>query len=63
MQAVARRTEEVNRRSDERADLLSVLGTHGALAEYTELQRLQNEELAKLSVVNQRIANLKRMTR
>ncbi|MGO9268931.1 MAG: ABC-three component system protein [Terriglobia bacterium] len=60
-QAIARRTEEVNRRSNERADLLSVLDTHGALAEYTELQRLQNEQLAKLSAVNQRIANLKRI--
>jgi uncharacterized protein YydD (DUF2326 family) len=41
--------------------LLSVLDTHGALAEYTELQRLQNEEIAKLSAVNQKIANLKRI--
>ncbi len=61
MQAIARRNEEVNRRSDERADLLSILDTHGALAEYTDLQRLQNEELAKLNAVNQRIANLKRI--
>jgi uncharacterized protein YydD (DUF2326 family) len=60
-QAIARRTEEVNGRSNERADLLSVLNTYGALAEYTELQRLQNEEVAKLSAVNQRIANLKRI--
>jgi uncharacterized protein YydD (DUF2326 family) len=61
IQTIARRTEEVRRRSDERADLLSVLNTHGALAEYTELQRLQNEEIAKLSAVNQKIANLKRI--
>jgi uncharacterized protein YydD (DUF2326 family) len=60
-QAAAQRTEEVRRRSDERADLLSVLNTHGALAEYAELQRLQNEEIAKLSAVNQKIANLKRI--
>jgi uncharacterized protein YydD (DUF2326 family) len=59
--AVAQRTAEVRRRSDERADLLSVLNTHGALAEYTELQRLQNEESAKLSAVSQKIANLKRI--
>jgi uncharacterized protein YydD (DUF2326 family) len=60
-QAIAQRTEEVRRRSDERADLLSVLNTHGALAEYTELQRLQSGEIAKLSAVNQKIANLKRL--
>jgi uncharacterized protein YydD (DUF2326 family) len=60
-QATARRTEEIRRQSDDRADLLSVLNTHGALAEYTELQRLQNEEIARLGAVNQKIANLKRI--
>ncbi|HUZ47226.1 MAG TPA: DUF2326 domain-containing protein [Terriglobia bacterium] len=59
--AIARRTEEVSRLSNERADLLSVLDTHGALAEYTEMQRVQNEEVAKLSAVSQKIANLKRI--
>ncbi|HUY14051.1 MAG TPA: DUF2326 domain-containing protein [Terriglobia bacterium] len=61
MQAIAQRTEEVRKRSDKRADLLLVLNTHGALAEYSELQRLQNEEIARLSAVNQKIANLKRI--
>jgi uncharacterized protein YydD (DUF2326 family) len=60
-QAIARRTEEVKRLSDERAALLTVLDTHGALAEYTELQRVQTEEVAKLSAVNQRIASLTRI--
>ncbi|MGC9973144.1 MAG: ABC-three component system protein [Bryobacteraceae bacterium] len=59
--AIAQRTEGIRKRSDERADLLSVLNTHGALAEYAEMQRLQNEEIAKLSAVNQKIANLKRI--
>jgi len=59
--AIAQRTVEIRKRSDERADLLSVLNTHGALAEYTEMQRLQSEGIAKLSAVNQRIANLKRI--
>lgn len=58
---IAQRAEEIRRRSDERADLLSVLSTHGALAEYTGLQRLQSEEIAKLSAVNQKIANLRRI--
>lgn len=59
--AISQRTEELRKRSDERANLLSVLNTHGALAEYAEMQRLQNEEIAKLSAVNQKIANLKRI--
>jgi uncharacterized protein YydD (DUF2326 family) len=59
--AIAQRTEELRKRSDERASLLSFLNTHGALAEYAEMQRLQNEEIAKLSAVNQKIANLKRI--
>jgi uncharacterized protein YydD (DUF2326 family) len=41
--------------------LFTVLDTHGALAEYTELQRVQTEEVAKLSAVNQRIASLTRI--
>jgi uncharacterized protein YydD (DUF2326 family) len=60
-QAISHRTEELRQRSDERANLLSVLNTYGALAEYAEMQRLQNEEMAKLSAVNQKIANLKRI--
>lgn len=60
-QAISQRTEELRKRSDERANLLSVLNTHGALAEYAEMQRVQDEELAKLGAVNQKIANLKRI--
>lgn len=60
-QTISRRTEELRKRSDERANVLSVLSTHGALAEYAGMQSLQNEETAKLSAVNQKIANLKRI--
>jgi uncharacterized protein YydD (DUF2326 family) len=60
-QASAQRTEEIRTRSDERADLLSILNSHGALAEYAELQRAQNEEIAKLGDINQKIENLKRI--
>ena len=38
-----------------------MLNTHGALAEYAELQSQQNEESARLSVVNQRISNLRQI--
>jgi uncharacterized protein YydD (DUF2326 family) len=60
-QAISQRTDEIRKRSDERASLLSVLNTYGALAEYAEMQRLQNDEMAKLSAVNQKIENLKRI--
>jgi uncharacterized protein YydD (DUF2326 family) len=60
-QAIAYRTEEIRKRSDERANVLSILNTHGALAEYAEMQRLQSEEIAKLGAVNQKIENLKRI--
>ena len=59
--AVIQRQDQIRDRSDERADLLEVLNTHGALAEYAELQRLQAQETAKLTAVNERIANLKRI--
>jgi uncharacterized protein YydD (DUF2326 family) len=61
VRAISRRTEELRQRSDERANLLSVLNSYGALAEYAEMQRLQSEEIAKLNAVNQKIANLKRI--
>ena len=59
--AVVLRNDRVRSLSDERAGLLEVLNSHGALAEYAELQRLQNEEAAKLAAVNERISNLKRI--
>ena len=58
---VAQRSEEVRQRSDERADVLSVLSSFGALAEYAEMQRLQAEETARLAAVNQKIASLRKI--
>jgi uncharacterized protein YydD (DUF2326 family) len=58
---IAQRNEDLRRRSDERAQLLSILNTHGALAEYAGLQKLQTEDVAKLAAVNQKVANLKRV--
>lgn len=59
--AIAMRTDQLVPLSDKRAALLEVLNSHGALAEYAELQRLQNEETAKLAAVNDRIANLNKI--
>jgi len=58
---IAQRNEDLRKVSDERASLLSVLNTHGALAEYAEMQRIQSGEMARLGAINQRIANLKRI--
>lgn len=59
--AIVLRTNQVAPLSDKRAELLEVLNSHGALAEYAELQRLQSDETAKLAAVNDRIANLKKI--
>ena len=59
--AIVTRTGEVVALSDKRAKLMEVLNSHGALAEYAELQRLQSDETAKLAAVNDRIANLKKI--
>jgi len=59
--AISKRTDELRSLSDERADLLSVLSSHGALAEFAEMQRLQDEDIARRSAVNQKIANLKKI--
>ena len=59
--AIVLRNDQVRSLSDQRAGLLEVLNSHGALAEYAELQRLQNGETSKLTAVNDRIANLKKI--
>lgn len=59
--AIVLRNDQVRSLSDQRAGLLEVLNSHGALAEYAELQRLQNGETSRLTAVNDRIANLKKI--
>jgi uncharacterized protein YydD (DUF2326 family) len=46
--AVGIRTEEVRGYSDRRSGMMAILNSHGALAEYAELQRLQSEETAEV---------------
>lgn len=59
--AIILRSEEVVRLSNQRAELMEVLNSHGALAEYAVLQRLQSDETARLAAVNERIANRKKI--
>jgi uncharacterized protein YydD (DUF2326 family) len=57
--AMATRDNEIRALTDERASLLSVLQTHGALAEHSELQRLHGEDRAQLLRILQRMDTLK----
>ncbi len=57
--AIAEREKLLRRKSDERAEHLKVLKTHGALDEYTELQQRHLSIVAKLKDLDIRIGNLK----
>lgn len=57
---IAEREETLRQMSDERAQHLRVLQTHGALDEYTELQRAHLGLVAKLRDLEVQIGNLKR---
>ena len=55
------RNDEIRNLTEERASLLRVLQTHGALAEHSELQRLHGEDQAQLQRVLQRMDTLKQV--
>jgi uncharacterized protein YydD (DUF2326 family) len=59
--AITERTDEIRTLTEERASLMGVLQTHGALAEYSELQRLNNQDQAQLERVLQRMEMLKQV--
>ena len=50
----------IQEKIEERASLLEVLQTHGALEEYTKLQELHLETVSNLNEVNKRIEDLKK---
>lgn len=54
------RRAAVARMGEEKASLMEVLQTHGALDEYTRLQQLHTKTLGQLRDVKQRISNLKK---
>ncbi|MBD2295602.1 DUF2326 domain-containing protein [Anabaena sphaerica FACHB-251] len=49
----------IREKTNQRAELLDVLRTHGALEEYTRLQEIYLDNLANLNEINKRIAELK----
>lgn len=58
---VAEREERIRYLTAERARLMSVLKTHGALEEYTELQQLYLDTQSQLEEVESRINNLRKL--
>lgn len=57
--AVSRRDEEIRRLTEERARLMKILQTQGALEEYVRLQERQAQLSAQLEEVRSRIDNLR----
>lgn len=58
--AISSREHLIREKIEERASLLEVLQTHGALEEYTKLQELYLETVANLNELNKRIEELKK---
>ena len=57
---VERRAERVSMATDERATLMAILQTHGALEEYTKMQELLLHTAQQLEEAKAQIANLKK---
>ncbi|MGV8127483.1 MAG: ABC-three component system protein [Methanothrix sp.] len=60
-QVIESRRENIRQKSDSRAELMEILRTHGALEEYTKLQRLHMETVSQLKEIEQRIKDLKKI--
>ena len=58
---IAAREELIRQRTSERAELMSILETHGALEEHTRLEQLHVETVSRLRDVEARIARIKEL--
>jgi uncharacterized protein YydD (DUF2326 family) len=56
---IDQRAQVVGEKTSRRAELMTVLTSHGALAEYTQLQQLHSVTLSQLEEVKRRIQDLK----
>lgn len=56
---IASRESFIREKTEERAELLEVLKTHGALEEHTMLQEIYLDDVANLNEINKRIEELK----
>jgi uncharacterized protein YydD (DUF2326 family) len=59
--AISARDGEIRRRSDERAELMQLLATHGALEEYTRLERLHMANVQSLRQLEAQIAQVRQL--
>lgn len=57
--AISSRESSIREKTEQRASILEILQTHGALEEYTRLQELYLEKVADLNEINKRIEELK----
>ncbi|MEW6379078.1 MAG: ABC-three component system protein [bacterium] len=58
--AIAKREQQIQSLSDERAELMQILKKHGALEEYTQLQNNHQKTVAELKDVDIKLANLRK---
>lgn len=61
-QGITERSQKSNTFSIERAELMTILKTHGALEEYTKLQNLHTKTVTSLQAITQKIQQLKLIT-
>ena len=61
-QGITERSQKSNAFSIERAELMTILRTHGALEEYTKLQNLHTKTVTALQGIKQKIQQLKLIT-
>lgn len=54
---ILERENEIRKHAEERAGLLAILETHGALEEYTRLQEMHQQTVSELDEINTRIEN------
>ncbi len=62
-QRITERSQNSNAFSAERAELMGVLKTHGALEEFTKLQNLHTKTVTELQAIKQKIEQLKLITK
>lgn len=60
---ISQRESDVRRMSDRRADLMAVLETHGALDEYSRLERRHVDAVQQLSTIESQIAQVRELQR
>jgi uncharacterized protein YydD (DUF2326 family) len=58
---VARRKTELERKHDRQADILTLLNTHGALDQYSNLQQAHSDQVSRLRTIEAKLAAVKEL--